>query len=122
MDKSLLLAAEDSDCLSTRLRAKAQALRNLSVTAKNWEHDMKRASQNLKQKVENKNQFKPPSIQITPPLGHPREYQPSPAISDTNSEIDRIRKQLRSFVFDDKGEPSLLRQQLGDYQELRKQL
>jgi len=69
MDRCLLHAAEDSDCLSGKLRAKAQALRNLSNNAKNWEYDMKRASQNLKQKIEYQNQFKPPTIQITPPIG-----------------------------------------------------
>lgn len=69
MDKSLLLAAEDSDCLSSRLRVKAQALRTLSNNAKNWEYDIKRASQNLKQKIE-QSQFNPPMIQITPPFGN----------------------------------------------------
>ena len=51
-----------------------------------------------------------------------REITPSPRSYSDNVEVQRIRNQLKSFVFDDKGEPSLLRQQLSDYKELRKQL
>lgn len=83
---------------------------------------MKRASQNLRLRIEQQESIKPPMIQITPPSEGTRSYQPSTAGSDANSEIARIQRQLRSFVFDDKGEPSLLRQQLADYKELRKQL
>merc|ERR1719168_305227 len=35
-DKSLLLAAENAECMSHRLRNKAQTLRNLSNNAKTW--------------------------------------------------------------------------------------
>ena len=51
-DKSISLAAENSECMSSQLRSKAKALRNLSTNAKNWEHDMKRASQNLRLRIE----------------------------------------------------------------------
>ena len=49
--KSLKLAAEDTECLSTRLRAKAEALKSLSVNAKSWEGDIKRANKNLKNRI-----------------------------------------------------------------------
>ena len=38
------------------------------------------------------------------------------------SEIDLIKEKLQTFKFDDNGEPSLLKQQLGDYNKLRDQL
>ena len=50
--KSLKLAAEDTECLSTRLRAKAEALKSLSVNAKSWEGDIKRANKNLKNRID----------------------------------------------------------------------
>ena len=58
-DKSLLLAAENAECMSHRLRNKAQTLRNLSNNAKTWESDLKRASENLKVKIQFENGYKP---------------------------------------------------------------
>ena len=69
MERNLLLAAEDSDCLSQRLKAKSQALRNLSSSAKSWESDIKKANKSLKEKIDNQNKTKPPIIHITPPIG-----------------------------------------------------
>ena len=68
--KSLKLAAEDTECLSTRLRAKAEALKSLSVNAKSWEGDIKRANKNLKSRIDGSASLQPhstPKIDISPP-------------------------------------------------------
>ena len=68
--KSLKLAAEDTECLSTRLRAKAEALKSLSVNAKSWEGDIKRANKNLKNRIDGSTSLQPqstPKIDISPP-------------------------------------------------------
>ena len=68
-DKSLLLAAENAECMSHRLRNKAQTLRNLSNNAKTWESDLKRASENLKVKIDTQSRVKTPVIHISPAPG-----------------------------------------------------
>ena len=68
-DKSLLLAAENAECMSHRLRNKAQTLRNLSNNAKTWESDLKRASENLKVKIDTQARVKTPMIHISPAPG-----------------------------------------------------
>ena len=68
-DKSLLLAAENAECMSHRLRNKAQTLRNLSNNAKTWESDLKRASENLKVKIDTQARAKTPVIHISPAPG-----------------------------------------------------
>ena len=68
--KSLKLAAEDTECLSTRLRAKAEALKSLSVNAKSWEGDIKRANKNLKNRIDGSSSLQSqssPKIEISPP-------------------------------------------------------
>lgn len=68
--KSLKLAAEDTECLSTRLRAKAEALKSLSVNAKSWEGDIKRANKNLKNRIDGSaslQQQSTPKIDLSPP-------------------------------------------------------
>ena len=69
-DKSLKVAAENADCMSHRLRDKAQALRNLSTHAKTWESDLKRASENLKVKIDTQARAKTPVIQLSPAPGY----------------------------------------------------
>ena len=46
----------------------------------------------------------------------------SPIPSECGSEVEKIKRKLQTFKFDDNGVPGLLRQQLEDYKELRKQL
>ena len=68
--KSLKLAAEDTECLSTRLRAKAEALKSLSVNAKSWEGDIKRANKNLKNRIDGSASLQSqssPKIDLSPP-------------------------------------------------------
>jgi len=124
--KSLKLAAEDTECLSTRLRAKAEALKSLSVNAKSWEGDIKRANKNLKNRIDGSTSLQPqstPKIDISPPqIVMTSRDAMSPIPSECGSEVEKIKRKLQTFKFDDNGVPGLLRQQLEDYKELRKQL
>ena len=70
--KSLQLAAEDTECLSTRLRAKAEALKSLSLNAKTWEGDIKRANKNLKNRIDGST-----SVVIDKPVQTAPPQQPS---------------------------------------------
>lgn len=63
------------------------------------------------------------------PVRHPAQLNsdvtrlsPVPTIEYCTSEIELIKEKLQTFKFDDNGEPSLLKQQLNDYNKLRDQL
>ena len=48
----LMLASENAQCLSMRLKEKAEQLRHLCDNAKTWDADMKRAGANLRRRLE----------------------------------------------------------------------
>jgi len=69
MEQQLSLAADSANCTSSRLRARADKLRELSSNAKSWGSDIREAQDKLIRSVNKPLSVTPPVIQITPPNG-----------------------------------------------------
>ena len=80
MEQQLSLAADSANCTSSRLRARADKLRELSSNAKSWGSDIREAQDKLVRSVNKPLTVSTPVIQITPPNGKQfilSKHQPS---------------------------------------------